>query len=216
MQSFLLSSKLKISFTPGYIKIEGPYGVFIKETGDLQFNLVETAEGSRIFITDNLSNNETSVNISRLYNLIQGASQGFRRCLRIVGVGFRSTLHTSTTNKDYRIKINHIKGYIRKRVSELPFDNQSAHINAQTLGLKIGYSYESRYPLSQDKYTTIRVSRIESRSKGTLIYLQSNEISTVTQIAAEIRSFRVPDIYKGKGIYYQKEKIKLKKGKRQG
>ena len=63
---------------------------------------------------------------------------------------------------------------------------------------------------------TIHTSRFEGRTKGTLISLKSNSLMALNQTAAEIRSFRTPDIYKGKGIYYEREVIKLKKGKRQG
>ena len=36
----------------------------------------------------------------------------------------------------------------------------------------------------------------------------------VTQIAALIRSFKIPEPYKGKGIVYTTEKIILKEGKK--
>jgi large subunit ribosomal protein L6 len=62
----------------------------------------------------------------------------------------------------------------------------------------------------------LETSRLEGRTKGTLISLKSNSLIALNQAAAEIRSFRAPDIYKGKGIYYARERIKLKKGKRQG
>ena len=48
-----------------------------------------------------------------------------------------------------------------------------------------------------------------------MIALSSNNLIELKQSAAEIRSFRKPDSYKGKGIYYNKEVVKLKKGKRQ-
>jgi len=36
----------------------------------------------------------------------------------------------------------------------------------------------------------------------------------VTNIAAKIRSFKIPEVYKGKGILYENEIIKLKEGKK--
>jgi large subunit ribosomal protein L6 len=38
----------------------------------------------------------------------------------------------------------------------------------------------------------------------------------VTQVASDIRNLRAPDAYKGKGIHYYNEVLKLKKGKREG
>jgi large subunit ribosomal protein L6 len=55
-----------------------------------------------------------------------------------------------------------------------------------------------------------------SKNKGTLIVLKGKELHRVCQVASEIRSFRVPDAYKGKGIHYDKEQLTLKKGKREG
>lgn len=84
------------------------------------------------------------------------------------------------------------------------------------LSLKLGYSHEFSYPISKANHTKIIVSRPESRTKGTLISISSNQRFRVSQRASEVRSFRLPDIYKGKGIYYYGEVVKLKKGKRQG
>jgi len=212
MLSFFLSPKLKVYCSPGYLKIEGPIGHFITNVSNLHFNLVNTSEGVRIFITKDTTNGsiEIATTISRLYQLLQGISRGYRCGLRIVGVGFRATIHAITSQREYNTQIKNIKGYLCKRRK---YSNRE---KIDILGRKIGYSYESVYPSSQYKHASIRTSRMDSRSKGTLIYLQSNSFEHVNKIASEIRSFRVPDIYKGKGIYYQNETIKLKKGKRQG
>jgi len=84
------------------------------------------------------------------------------------------------------------------------------------LALKIGYSHEVFYPVSIFKDIDLRVSRLDGRTKGTLLSLKTNNQIQLTQAAAEIRAFRYPDVYKGKGIYYDREVVKLKKGKRQG
>jgi len=36
----------------------------------------------------------------------------------------------------------------------------------------------------------------------------------LTQIASDIRSYKKPEPYKGKGILYYNEKVKLKQGKK--
>lgn len=51
-------------------------------------------------------------------------------------------------------------------------------------------------------------------SKGNKFFIISNSYFFVTQIAALIRSFKMPEPYKGKGILYTREKISLKEGKK--
>ena len=52
-------------------------------------------------------------------------------------------------------------------------------------------------------------------SKSIKIFLYGNSsYKELTQVASQIRSFKVPEIYKGKGILYYQEEIKLKKGKK--
>jgi large subunit ribosomal protein L6 len=43
--------------------------------------------------------------------------------------------------------------------------------------------------------------------------LESIDKQLVGQIAANIRSFRSPDAYKGKGVRYAGEQVSLKEGK---
>lgn len=50
--------------------------------------------------------------------------------------------------------------------------------------------------------------------KNTEILLSSNSKSEVTQYAQTIRNLKKPDAYKGKGICYQNEILKLKEGKK--
>ena len=45
------------------------------------------------------------------------------------------------------------------------------------------------------------------------IIVKGADKQLVGEIAAKIRSFRLPDAYKGKGIRYEKELIRIKEGK---
>jgi large subunit ribosomal protein L6 len=76
--------------------------------------------------------------------------------------------------------------------------------------LKIGYSHEVIYPIPAD------VSIVCSKAKGTILLIKGVELYRVRQVAAEIRALHLPDAYKGKGIHYNKEVLRLKKGKREG
>lgn len=76
--------------------------------------------------------------------------------------------------------------------------------------LKLGYSHEVRYTMPSN--IRVRVSK----NKGTLLLIEGVELSRVRQVAVEIRRLREPDAYKGKGIHYYREVLRLKKGKREG
>lgn len=81
-----------------------------------------------------------------------------------------------------------------------------ASVQGQDLVLQLGYSHDVRYPIPAgiaikcDKPTTISVSGYDKQKVG--------------QVAAEIRSFRAPEPYKGKGIKYDTEVLIRKEGKK--
>jgi len=212
MLSFIIPQNIKIFCTSDYIKLEGPNGIFIKKTGGLTFNLLSTIEGTRLFISG-VSSSAESTALSLMYQHRLGLSQGYQERLRLVGIGFRATMRSANFITDKTSKDIHTENYRYKRIDTViaaTKDNKE-----QLLRLKIGYSHEVAYPTIISKTNQISVSRIDGRTKGIVISLNSNNLITLKQSAAEIRSFRRPDSYKGKGIYYNKEVVKLKKGKRQ-
>jgi len=220
MISFLLPQNINIYYSLNYIKVHSPDGFFIKKSTGLRFNLVTTYEGSRLFVSKNsilTHNDQTNVAtmLSILHSIAIGLSRGYHTRLRLVGIGFRAILRDIPTTSELRHTPVHTKNYINKRININHFDNK-VDSTSKLLILKIGYSHESVYPIHITKTSAIEVSRSESRSKSTLLNLKSNNKYQLNQIAIEIRDFRVPDVYKGKGIYYDGEVIKLKKGKRQG
>lgn len=100
------------------------------------------------------------------------------------------------------------KGYRQKL--RLVGVGYKATLAKKELLLKLGYSHEVKYTIPQD------VTITPSKGKGTLLLVKGVEQQRVQQVAVEIRSFRSPDAYKGKGIHYYKEVLRLKKGKREG
>jgi len=197
MYSFILPHNVEISQAPGYLKIEGPFGIVIKKTADQPFSIITFADGRRLFTSD-----QGNSNLAYLFPIIRGLSHGFRCHLSLTGIGFRATIR-----EDFPINL-YTQNFIRKR------SYVSCTEKGMYLRLKIGFSHEVVY--TSNALVNVQTSRLESRTKGTLISLKSNRLTTLNQAAAEIRSFRTPDSYKGKGIYFEREVVKLKKGKRQG
>jgi large subunit ribosomal protein L6 len=85
-----------------------------------------------------------------------------------------------------------------------------AVLKEQRILLKIGYSHEVYYDIPGDAKILV------SKAKGTYLLIKGSEKERVQQIAKEIRNLRQPDAYKGKGIHYFKEILRLKKGKKEG
>jgi large subunit ribosomal protein L6 len=81
-----------------------------------------------------------------------------------------------------------------------------AAVQGKNLQLNLGYSHDVNYPIpagitiATPKPTEIVVSGIDKQRVG--------------QVAAEIRDWRGPEPYKGKGIKYANEKIFRKEGKK--
>jgi large subunit ribosomal protein L6 len=78
--------------------------------------------------------------------------------------------------------------------------------NNQILQLKLGYSHQIYFKVSNDLNVYCH--------KATTVYISGNSNQNVSQTAALIRSFKYPEPYKGKGILYDNEKIVLKEGKK--
>lgn len=81
-----------------------------------------------------------------------------------------------------------------------------AQMKGSGLTLQLGYSHEINYTapegitLAAPKATEVHVTGIDKQKVG--------------QVAAEIRSFRKPEPYKGKGVRYEGEYVRSKEGKK--
>ena len=81
-----------------------------------------------------------------------------------------------------------------------------AAVQGSTLTLQLGYSHEVPYPIPAD----VRINC----ERPTVITVSGADRQRVGQVAAEIRSFRPPEPYKGKGVKYREETIRRKEGKK--
>jgi large subunit ribosomal protein L6 len=96
------------------------------------------------------------------------------------------------------------KGFERKL--EITGVGYRAAVQGKNLQLALGYSHDVVYPIPEGiqivtpKPTEITITGIDSQKVG--------------QVAAEIRGFRPPEPYKGKGVKYAGEYIFRKEGKK--
>ncbi|MEN9352873.1 MAG: Ribosomal protein [Fibrobacterota bacterium] len=105
-------------------------------------------------------------------NMVKGVSEGYKKELDIVGVGYRGEQ----------------KG--------------------KGLTLFLGYSH----PINFEPPAGVSV-KMETQTK---IVVEGIDKQLVGQVAAELRGFKEPEPYKGKGIKYSNEIIRRKAGKKSG
>jgi len=79
-----------------------------------------------------------------------------------------------------------------------------AAVKGKTLNLQLGFSHDINYDLPEG---------MEAVVEKNVITLKSHDKQMLGQVAAEIRSFRPPEPYKGKGVKYMDEHIVRKAGK---
>ena len=81
-----------------------------------------------------------------------------------------------------------------------------AQVQGKVLSLALGYSHEVNYPIPEG---------IEVKTpKPTEIVISGIDKQKVGQVAAEIRRWRPPEPYKGKGVKYATEFVFRKEGKK--
>ena len=96
------------------------------------------------------------------------------------------------------------KGFEKKL--EITGVGYRAAVQGKTLQLSLGYSHDVNYAIPDGIAITT--------PKPTEILVVGNDIQRVGQVAAEIRSYRPPEPYKGKGVKYANEFIFRKEGKK--
>jgi len=106
---------------------------------------------------------------SLIQNAVTGVTEGWKKELDIVGVGYKAAMEGTK------------------------------------LRLDLGYSH----PIFYDAPTGITIA-VE---KSTHVIVTGHDRQVVGQVAADIRKFRKPEPYKGKGVQYTGEVIRRKAGK---
>jgi large subunit ribosomal protein L6 len=93
-----------------------------------------------------------------------------------------------------------------QRSMEITGTGYRAAVQGKNLEMNLGFSHPVVYPIPAgikitcERPTAIKVEGVDKRLVG--------------QVAAEIRGFRPPEPYKGKGVRYTTEQIRRKEGKK--
>ena len=100
--------------------------------------------------------------------------------------------------------VGNSKGFEKKL--ELIGTGYKANVNGKELVLSLGYSHDINFKIPDSITVTVE--------KNTNVSVTGSSKQLVGQVAAEIKSFRKPEPYKGKGVRYAGEKIYRKEGKK--
>ncbi len=93
-------------------------------------------------------------------------------------------------------------GYVKQL--EINGVGYRAAVKGKVLNLQLGFSHDIDYPI---------IEGLEMSVEKNLITIKGIDNQQVGQAAAEIRAFRPPEPYKGKGVKYLEEHIVRKAGK---
>ena len=110
---------------------------------------------------------------SLINNMVVGVSEGYKKTLELVGVGYRVS-------------------------------NQGNIIE-----FALGYTH----PIFIELPKEVKVETKSERNQNPVLMLECCDKQLLGLICAKIRSFRMPEPYKGKGILFQGEVIRRKSGK---
>ena len=146
----------------GELKATLPSGVSVKQENDeiVVRPVSETKEHRMLWGTMR----------ANIQNMVIGVSEGFKRKLELIGVGYK------------------------------------AQAQGSKLKLSLGYSHDIDYEMPQGVQC--------ATPQPTVIELTSADKQLVGQVASEIRSYRSPEPYKGKGVKYEEETVLRKVGKK--
>jgi large subunit ribosomal protein L6 len=80
--------------------------------------------------------------------------------------------------------------------------------------LTLGYSHPIEFPIPEGIAIKVEKQQRTIQNYVASIIISGSDKQLVGQVAADIRALRRPDAYKGKGIRYTKEVVRLKVGKK--
>ncbi|MGL4373415.1 MAG: 50S ribosomal protein L6 [Turicibacter sp.] len=153
------------------VTVKGPKGELSRSFSP---NMTFSIEGNVVTIVRPNDNKENKMlhgtTRALLNNMVVGVSEGFKRELEILGVGYR------------------------------------AQKQGEKLVLAVGYSH----PVEMEAPAGVTVEV----PNNTNIVLSGIDKQVVGEFAANIRSVRAPEPYKGKGIRYKGEQVRRKEGKK--
>lgn len=169
-----IPSGVNVDIKDGLVTVKGPKGQLSQQ---LDSSISATIEDGHINFARSTDDKEQrslhGLYRSLVHNMVVGVSEGFKKQLELVGVGYRATAQNNI------------------------------------LELALGFSHAIYIQLPPE----VKVEAVTDRKSNPIITLESADKQLLGQICAKIRSFRMTEPYKGKGIKFVGEQIRRKAGK---
>ncbi|MBR4462965.1 MAG: 50S ribosomal protein L6 [Erysipelotrichaceae bacterium] len=152
------------------VTVKGPKGTLVRQFSPLVEIKVDGTEVKCVRANEEKHTKQLhGTTRALLNNMIVGTTEGYKKTLEIIGIGYK------------------------------------AELQGNNLRLDLGYSHEINFPIEEG--ITIEVPN------PTTIVVSGIDKQRVGEVAAQIRGFRKPEPYKGKGIRYKGEFVRHKEGK---
>ena len=152
------------------VTVKGPKGTLVRQFSPLVEIKVDGTEVKCVRANEEKHTKQLhGTTRALLNNMIVGTTEGYKKTLEIVGIGYK------------------------------------AELQGKNLKLDLGYSHDINFPIEDG--ITIEVPN------PTTIIVSGIDKQRVGEVAAQIRGFRKPEPYKGKGIRYKGEVVRHKEGK---
>lgn len=159
------------------VTVKGPKGELSQE---VDRDITVTVEASELIVTrptEQIRHRAMhGLYRSLLANLVKGVTEGYKKELELVGVGFKAA-------------------------------NQG-----NLLDLALGYSHNIVFEIPKE----LKVSTTTEKGQNPKIFLEGSDKQLIGAVAAKLRSLRMPEPYKGKGVKYSDEIVRRKAGKAAG
>lgn len=166
-----LPSGVTASISGQSVEVKGPKGTRHFQASDdvnlaLEENMVKVSPRGE----SKRARQQWGMSRTQIQNCVLGVTEGFKKELEIVGVGYR------------------------------------AQMQGKTLKLSLGLSHDVDFEVPEGVTVTA--------PKPTEIIIEGIDQQQVGEVAANIRKWRRPEPYKGKGIHYKGEYVFRKEGKK--
>ena len=180
------------------VTVKGPKGTLTQTFSE---RMTIAIEGNQALVTRPTDEKEDKslhgLTRALLQNMVTGVSQGYKKVLMIMGVGYKAV----KTGKDLQLYLGH---------SLMPGKGtpQEKFIISDTDTVKLSVPTEAEIKAQGiDQMTTEKING------GIVIVVEGANKQEVGQMAAVIRGKRPPEPYHGKGIRYIDEYVRRKAGK---
>lgn len=154
---------------------------------------VVTAKGTRGSLSLDIS---SEVDVKQEDDVVKFAPRSASRTAKALAGTTRSLVNSMVVG---------VSEGFEKRL-ELQGVGYRAQAQGRKLNLQLGYSHPIEYTLPEG-------IEVQTASQ-TEIVVKGIDKQLVGQVSAEIRSFRPPEPYKGKGVRYANERVRRKEGKK--